>query len=86
MNLKFQQVMDRFTELCRGVTYANRGLEIGPFFRPIRPKEEGFNVLTLDVFSRNDFIKMYANNPNVGPHFKCIEEVAICIRTSQMPR
>lgn len=69
MNLKFQQVIDRFAELRLGVTYENRGLEIGPFFRLMCPKKEGFNVLTLDVFNRNDFIKMYANNPNVHSHF-----------------
>ena len=77
MTKAIRQITDRFAELRRGVSKENRGLEVGPFFRPICPKKEGFNTVTLDVFSRNELIKNYANDPNVYPHFDCIEEVDI---------
>ena len=77
MTKAIRQITDRFAELRRGVSKENRGLEVGPFFRPICPKKEGFNTITLDVFSRNELIKNYANDPNVYPYFDCIEEVDI---------
>ena len=77
MTTAIKQITDRFAELRLGVTKENKGLEVGPFFRPICPKKEGFNAITLDVFSRQDLISKYADDPNVYPHFNCIEEVDI---------
>ena len=77
MAIEFRQAGDRLQELRRGATKEKAGLEVGPFFRPICPKKKGFNVTTLDVFSRDQLIKNYAKDPNVYPHFDDIEEVDI---------
>lgn len=77
MAIEFRQAGDRLQELRRGASKEKAGLEVGPFFRPICPKKKGFNVTTLDVFSRDQLIKNYAKDPNVYPHFDDIEEVDI---------
>jgi SAM-dependent methyltransferase len=75
--VKFEQAPDRFIELRRGALKENFGLEVGPFFRPICPKAEGYNSISLDVFSRDELIRNYAKDPNVYPYFNNIEEVDI---------
>ena len=77
MAIVFRQAGDRLQELRRGASKQKAGLEVGPFFRPICPKKKGFNVTTLDVFSRDQLIKNYAKDPNVYPYFDDIEEVDI---------
>ena len=52
MEVSIRYVSDRIQELRKGISKQDIGLEIGPFFRPICPKKEGFQVVTLDVFSR----------------------------------
>lgn len=76
MAIEFRQASDRLEELRRGATKDKAGLEVGPFLRPICPKKS-FNVITLDVFSRDQLIRNYANDPNVNPYFDDIEEVDI---------
>lgn len=72
-----RQVSSRLEELRRFASKESLGLEVGPFFRPICPKNEGYNIVTLDVFSRDQLIKNYAEDPNVSPYFDNIEEVDI---------
>ena len=77
MEISLRQVSDRVQELRKGISKQDIGLEVGPFFRPICPKKEGFQVVTLDVFSREELIEKYAKDPNVYPYFDDIEKVDI---------
>jgi SAM-dependent methyltransferase len=77
MKVSIRYVSDRIQELRKGISKQDIGLEIGPFFRPICPKKEGFQVVTLDVFSREELIEKYAKDPNVYPYFDDIEKVDI---------
>ena len=56
MEISLRHVSDRLQELRKGITNQDSGLEVGPFFSPICPKKEGFQVVTLDVFSREELI------------------------------
>jgi len=51
------------------------GLEIGPCHRPITPKKEGWNVLTLDHLDREGLIKKYKGHEGVD--IQNIEDVDI---------
>lgn len=42
--------MDRIDRLREGIERDALGIEIGPWFNPIVPKREGFNVLVADYF------------------------------------
>ena len=77
MEISLRHVSDRLQELRKGITKQDSGLEVGPFFCPICPKKEGFQVVTLDVFSREELIEKYAKDPNVYPYFDNIEKVDI---------
>lgn len=77
MEVSIRHVGDRVQELRKGISKQDIGLEVGPFFRPICPKKEGFQVVTLDVFSREELIEKYAKDPNVYPYFDDIEKVDI---------
>ncbi len=77
MEVSIRYVSDRFQELRKGISKKDIGIEVGPFFRPICPKKEGFQVVTLDVFSREELIEKYAKDPNVYPYFDDIEKVDI---------
>jgi len=46
--------MDRFAEIRKFSTKSAKGIEIAPWFAPIVPKAEGYNVTVLDVFSTED--------------------------------
>ena len=77
MEISIRYVSDRIQELRKGMSKNDIGLEVGPFFRPICPKKEGFQVITLDVFSREELIGKYAKDPNVNPYLDDIEKVDI---------
>jgi hypothetical protein len=42
--------MDRRERIMRFISPQQRGIEIGPYLRPLPPKPPGFNCLTVDVF------------------------------------
>lgn len=58
-------------------TPSQMGAEIGPFHSPICPKQEGYNCLVVDAFSRNQLLRNYSNDPYVMDRADCIEEVDI---------
>ncbi len=39
------------------------GIEIGPFFRPVAPKREGYNVTVIDVLSREQMVDICKKDP-----------------------
>ncbi|WP_353089934.1 class I SAM-dependent methyltransferase [Synechococcus lacustris] len=77
MKIKFRKASNRFQELRKDITTEKKGVEIGAFFRPICPKRHGYNVTTIDVFTREELIKSHENDETVKPYFSDIEEVDI---------
>ncbi|HET7881386.1 MAG TPA: hypothetical protein VFL55_10905, partial [Acetobacteraceae bacterium] len=57
--------MDRREILLEFASRAQRGLEIGPFFNPLAPKADGWNVLSLDVFDAPTLLNIAANDANI---------------------
>lgn len=51
--------------ILAGKTKAERGLEIAPYFCPIAPKRQGYNVQTVDVFDRPTLEQRAAEDPNI---------------------
>ena len=49
------------------VTRSQRGVEIGPGFRPTFPKAEGWSILTMDHCDTHDLIAKFRDDPNVPP-------------------
>ncbi len=50
-------MVDRRAIILEGVTKTGVGLEIAPWFAPIAPRREGYNVRILDVFDRETLQK-----------------------------
>jgi len=46
--------MDRFAEILKFSSKSAKGIEIAPWFAPIAPKAEGYNVTVLDVLSTEE--------------------------------
>jgi SAM-dependent methyltransferase len=42
--------MERKAEVLKHITKTQKGIEVGPWFSPLAPKQEGYNCLSLDVF------------------------------------
>jgi len=42
-----------------------RGIEIGPYFAPLVPKAQGWDVLALDVFPTDELRRKAAEDPNI---------------------
>jgi len=72
-------VRPRLEELRRHVGKEALGLEIGPLHRPICPKREGFNCLSADILPREQLLQAYADNPEVMPLKKDVEEVDVLL-------
>lgn len=53
--------MDRARCLLRTLTKEARLIEVGPSFRPLAPKREGWNTFVIDHASREDLIVKYAD-------------------------
>ncbi|GJE13295.1 class I SAM-dependent methyltransferase [Methylobacterium longum] len=51
--------MDRVQQLLRSLTKKDRIIEVGPSFRPIAPKRDGWNTFVIDHASRDDLLKKY---------------------------
>jgi len=68
--------MDRRDIIREFARKEGRGVEIGPYFAPIVPKSDGWNVLTLDVFDRVKLRELAAADSNIPPSsIPNIEEV-----------
>jgi 2-polyprenyl-3-methyl-5-hydroxy-6-metoxy-1,4-benzoquinol methylase len=52
--------MDRTAFFHRGLTRGMRGIEIGPSYRPLCPKSQGWNVMVVDHASRADLVAKYS--------------------------
>ncbi len=48
--------MGRREKILPYIDKNGRGVEIGPFFRPVAPKKEGYNVHVIDVLSRDQLV------------------------------
>lgn len=55
----------RRKKLLNGISREMRGLEIAPWFAPIAPKAEGFNVKILDFFPKSELVPRAIADPNV---------------------
>ena len=56
---------ERDAFIRNGITHEQRGIEIAPWFRPLAPKREGYNCLTIDVFSKDDLLERAKNDVNI---------------------
>ncbi|MGU3282720.1 class I SAM-dependent methyltransferase [Methylobacterium mesophilicum] len=65
--------MDRTQRLLRTLTKDARVVEIGPSFRPLAPKRDGWNTFVVDHASRNDLVAKYSVDHGVD--ISQIEEV-----------
>ena len=54
-----------------------RGIEIGPYRRPIAPKAKGHNTLIVDCFSRNELVEKAGKTCNNQIGTETIEEVDV---------
>ena len=68
-------LFDRRSELLRDISKDMSGLEIGPFCLPLVPKREGYNVLTLDVFTAEQLRETARANPELAQWADNIETV-----------
>lgn len=69
----------RLDELRKHVSKTAIGMEIGPFHRPICPKSEGFNCLTVDIMTRDQLLQAYADDADVIPLMEKVEEVDVVL-------
>lgn len=67
--------MNRLAILQSQKTTNHLGLEIGPYFAPIFPKKDGWNVRCVDVFKTEELIKRAKLDPSIGENYKNIEPV-----------
>lgn len=57
--------MDRRGRILEHIRPGMRGIEIGPYFAPLVPKAEGWDVLTVDVFPLDVLREKAAADPNI---------------------
>lgn len=57
--------MDRRERILEHIRPGMRGIEIGPYFAPLVPKAEGWDVLTLDVFPAEALRESAARDPAI---------------------
>ena len=53
------ELSKRWIYICEGMDLSGKGIEIAPFYNPILPKKEGYDVETIDVFDRQQLIEIY---------------------------
>ncbi len=58
--------MDRKAQITRFLTPEQKGIEIGPYFRPLMPKKAGNHCLVLDVFDGKTLREKAAADPNIS--------------------
>lgn len=59
--------MDRLKLLLRDIDKSMLGLEVAPWFTPIAPKSDGYNVHTLDVFDHETLLERAGKNSRIDP-------------------
>jgi SAM-dependent methyltransferase len=57
--------MDRRAQITRFLTADQKGIEIGPYFRPLMPKKAGNHCLVLDVFDGPTLRQKAAADENI---------------------
>jgi SAM-dependent methyltransferase len=57
--------MDRRDIILEFASKTQRGIEIGPYFNPLAPKADGWNVLSLDVFDAPMLRERAARDPSI---------------------
>ncbi|MFG1425513.1 class I SAM-dependent methyltransferase [Roseixanthobacter glucoisosaccharinicivorans] len=57
--------MDRSQKLLHGIDKSMRILEIGPLFRPVCSREDGWNVYSIDHASEQELREKYRNHVDV---------------------
>lgn len=67
--------MNRIALLQSNRTPKHLGLEIGPYFAPIFPKKDGWNVRSVDVFNSEELIERAKLDPSIGENYINIEPV-----------
>jgi len=67
--------MNRIALLQSNKSQNHLGLEIGPYFAPIFPKKDGWNVRSVDVFKTDELIERAKLDPSIGENHKNIEPV-----------
>lgn len=61
--------------ILKYVSKGDLGIEIAPWFSPIAPKSEGYNVKTLDVFDTEELRLRCSKDPNISANIDAIEVV-----------
>jgi SAM-dependent methyltransferase len=68
--------MDRRQRIIRHITREQRGIEIGPYFKPLAPKRDGYRCLVVDVADRDTLRKQAQADPLIPrEQLDSIEEV-----------
>jgi predicted SAM-dependent methyltransferase len=77
--------MDRLTELRRHIAPGGQGLEIAPYFNPVVPKSQGYDVRIVDVFDTEHLRRNAAEDPEIpDSRIAEIEEVDIVCDASRL--
>jgi len=59
-----------------GITKEQKGIEIAPWFRPLAPKNKGYDCQILDVYSKQQLLERAINDSNIPPEtHTLLEEV-----------
>lgn len=58
--------MDRIERLRQGLSKQDLGIEIGPWFNPVVPKREGYNVLVVDYFDTAELRRRAVEDPGIS--------------------
>lgn len=59
--------MDRRQRILEHIQPGMRGVEIGPYFAPLLPKADGWDVLVLDVYDADRLRRQASENPGIAP-------------------
>ena len=79
-SLKIIKKYMRKKQILKYVSKDIKGIEIAPWHQPIAPKKDGFNILTLDIFSTLELREKAAVDPNIPTEsLENIEEVDFVI-------
>ena len=70
--------MDRYNIIKSDVKKNGRILEFSPYYRPLFPKSEGYDVDIVDVCDRKTLIERAKGNPNIEDYSKIEEVDYIC--------
>ncbi len=59
--------MNRADQILQGIDKSMKGLEVAPWFNPLAPKAQGYNIQTLDVFDNVELMKRAKSDPGISP-------------------